>query len=145
MDIFKKKLRFRIAILIIVLMIFLAILLYNQFGASESLKESLGFSFQCGFSAAGSLVLVFWLVKYRSALTDETRLRVPYNQENDERMKAIRAKAGVPMVLVLSMALIVAGMVIGYFNETVFVTIIGVTLFQLLASLAVKFYYRRKM
>ena len=62
-----------------------------------------------------------------------------------KRMKAIRAKAGVPMVLILSIIQIIAGMVIGYFNETVFVTIIGVALFQLLASLAVKFYYMRKM
>ena len=145
MEAYKKKLTLRVVILILVMLIFLAILLYNQFGASEELKESLGFSFQCGFSAAGLLVLIFWFVKYRSALKDETKLRVLFNQENDERMKAIRAKAGVPMVLILSIIQIIAGMVIGYFNETVFVTIIGVTLFQLLASLAVKFYYMRKM
>ena len=145
MEAYKKKLMVRVFILILVIMIFLAILLYNQFGASEELKESLGFSFQCGFSAAGLLVLIFWLAKYRGALKDETKLRVLFNQENDERMKAIRNKAGVPMVLILSIIQIIAGMVIGYFNETVFVTIIGVTLFQLLASLAVKFYYMRQM
>ena len=45
----------------------------------------------------------------------------------------------------LTITQIMAGMVIGYINETVFVAIIGVTLFQLLASLAVMFYYMRKM
>jgi hypothetical protein len=121
------------------------ILLYNQFGASAALKDSLAFSFQCGFSAAGALVLVFWMMKYRGALRDESKLRLFYNEENDERMKLIRAKAGVPMVLILSMALVLAGMIIGYWNETAFVVLIGVALFQLLVSLGVKIIYRNKM
>ena len=145
MELFKKKLKTRIILLCAVLLVFVAILLYNQFGASEALKDSLAFSFQCGFSAAGSFALVFWLMKYRSALKDEAKLRLLYNEEKDERMSAIRAKAGIPMVLILSMMLVLAGMVIGYFNETVFVVLICVALFQLLMSLLVKFYYVRKM
>lgn len=145
MELFKKKIKTRIALLCAVLLLFVAILLYNQFGASEALKDSLAFSFQCGFSAAGSLVLIFELMKYRSALKDEAKLRLLYNEEKDERMSAIRAKAGIPMVLILSMALVLGGMIIGYFNETVFVVLIGVALFQLLVSLGVKFYYKFKM
>jgi len=145
MDQFKKKLKTRIILLCAVLLLFVAILLYNQFGASSALKDSLAFSFQCGFSAAGSLVLVFWLIKTRGALKDEAKLRLLYNEENDERMSAIRAKAGIPMVLILSMLLVLAGMVIGYFNETVFVVLICVALFQLLVSLGVKLYYKIKM
>lgn len=145
MDQFKKKLRTRIILLCAVLLLFVAILLYNQFGASSALRDSLAFSFQCGFSAAGSLVLVFWLMKTRGALKDEAKLRLLYNEENDERMSAIRAKAGIPMVLILSMLLVLAGMVIGYFDETVFVVLICVALFQLLVSLGVKLYYKIKM
>ena len=122
-----------------------AILLYNQFGAPDTLKNSLAFSFQCGFSASGSFVLVFWLMKYRVALKDEAKLRLLYNEENDERMSAIRAKAGIPMVLILSLALVLGGMVIGYWNETIFVVLVGVALFQLLVSLGVKLYYKVKM
>jgi hypothetical protein len=145
MELFKKKLKTRIILLCAVLLLFVAILLYNQFGASEALKNSLAFSFQCGFSAAGSIVLVFWLMKYRTALKDEAKLRLLSNEEKDERMSAIRAKAGIPMVLILSMALVLGGMIIGYFNETVFVVLIGVALFQLLVSLGVKLYYKVKM
>ena len=145
MELFKKKLKTRIILLCAVLLLFVAILLYNQFGASAALKDSLAFSFQCGFSAAGSIVLVFWLMKYRTALKDEAKLRLLYNEEKDERMSAIRAKAGIPMVLILSMALVLGGMIIGYFNETVFIVLIGVALFQLLVSLGVKLYYKVKM
>lgn len=145
MELFKKKIKARIILLCTVLLLFVAILLYNQFGASDALKDSLAFSFQCGFSVAGSIVLVFWLMKYRGALKDEAKLRLLYNEEKDERMSAIRAKAGIPMVLILSMALVLGGMIIGYFNETVFVVLIGVALFQLLVSLGVKLYYKVKM
>ena len=145
MEQFRKKIKTRMLLISIVLLVFVAILLYNQFGASDALKNSLAFSFQCGLSASGSLVLVFWLVKNRRALSDEAKLRLLYNQENDERMSAIRAKAGIPMVLILSMTLVLGGMIIGYFNETVFVVLIGVALFQLLVSLGVKLYYLRKM
>ena len=145
MELFKKKIKARIILLCAVLLLFVTILLYNQFGASDALKDSLAFSFQCGFSAAGSIVLVFWLMKYRGALKDEAKLRLLYNEEKDERMSAIRAKAGIPMLLILSMALVLGGMIIGYFNETVFVVLIGVALFQLLVSLGVKLYYKVKM
>jgi len=145
MELFKKKLKTRIVLLCAVLLLFVAILLYNQFGASDALKDSLAFSFQCGVSASGSIVLVFWLMKYRGALKDETKLRMLYNEEKDERMSAIRAKAGIPMVLILSMALVLGGMISGYFNETVFVVLIGTALFQLLVSLGVKLYYKAKM
>lgn len=145
MEQFRKKIKARMLLISIVLLVFVAILLYNQFGASDALKDSLAFSFQCGLSASGSLVLVFWLVKNRRALADEAKLRLLYNQENDERMSAIRAKAGIPMVLILSMALVLGGMIIGYFNETVFVILIGVALFQLLVSLGVKLYYMKTM
>lgn len=145
MEQFRKKLKTRLVLLCAVLLLFVAILLYNQFGAPDTLKNSLAFSFQCGFSASGSLVLVFWLMKYRVALKDEAKLRLLYNEENDERMSAIRAKAGIPMVLILSLTLVLAGMVIGYWNATVFVVLIGVALFQLLVNLGVKLYYKVKM
>lgn len=127
------------------LLLFIGLLLYNQFGASSAMKDSMSFSFQCGFSAAGSLALVYMMAKYRRALSDEQKLKTLYNQENDERMKAIRAKAGVPMVLILSLLLVLVGNIIGYFNETVFLVLICVALFQLFASAAVKLYYMKKI
>lgn len=145
MEQFKKKLKLRILLFGFLVLFFIVIILINQFGTVISFTESLAFSFQRGFSAAGALVLVFWMMKYRAALRDETKLRLLYNEENDERMKAIRAKAGVPMVLILSLTLILAGMIIAYWNEMVFVVLICVALFQMLVSLGVKLYYRGKM
>ena len=129
----------------ILILFCLVIILINQLGTVLTYTECLAYSFQRGFSAAGILVLVIWMIKYRAALKDEAKLRLLYNQENDERMSAIRAKAGIPMVLILSLALVLSGMVIGYWNETIFVVLVGVALFQLLVSLGVKLYYKIKM
>ena len=145
MELFKKKLKLRMLLFGILILFCLVIILINQIGTFITYTESLALSFQRGFSTAGALVLVFWMMKYRSALRDETKLRLLYNEENDERMKAIRAKAGVPMVLILSLTLVLAGMIIAYWNATVFVVLICVALFQLLVSLGVKLYYRSKM
>ena len=129
----------------ILILFCLVIILINQLGTVLTYTECLAYSFQRGFSAAGILVLVIWMIKYRAALKDEAKLRLLYNQENDERMSAIRAKAGIPMVLILSLVLVLGGMVIGYWNETIFVVLVGVALFQLLVSLGVKLYYKVKM
>lgn len=144
MELFQKKLKFRMLLFGILILFCLVIILINQLGTVLTYTECLAYSFQRGFSAAGILVLVIWMIKYRAALKDEAKLRLLYNQENDERMQAIRAKAGIPMVLILSLALVLGGMVIGYWNETVFVVLIGVALFQLLVSLGVKLYYKVK-
>ena len=145
MELFQKKLKFRMLLFGILILFCLVIIFINQLGTVLTYTECLAYSFQRGFSAAGILVLVIWMIKYRAALKDEAKLRLLYNQENDERMQAIRAKAGIPMVLILSLALVLAGMIIGYFNETVFIVLIGAALFQLLVSLGVKLYYKVKM
>ena len=145
MELFQKKLKFRMLLFGILILFCLVIILINQLGTVLTYTECLAYSFQRGFSAAGILVLVIWMIKYRAALKDEAKLRLLYNQENDERMQAIRAKAGIPMVLILSLALVLGGMVIGYWNETIFVVLVGVALFQLLVSLGVKLYYKVKM
>ena len=145
MDAYRKTISRRIALFSLVIALFVGILLFNQFFASAALKDSVVFSFQCGFASAGSIVLVFFLARYRRALKNEERLRLLYNQENDERMRAIRSKAGVPMVLILSLLLVFAGILAGYYNETVFYALVLAALGQLLISLVVKFYYKVKM
>lgn len=145
MDLYRKILKRRITLFAVAILICVGLLLYNQFWASESLKNNAVFAFQCGFAASGALMLGLLLIKYRRILADETKLRVNYNQENDERVKAIRGKSGFPMVIILSLFLILAGMVAGYFNTTVFTVLIAVALFQMFASAAVKLYYLKKM
>ncbi len=145
MEAYKKKITLRIALFTLLVALFVGILLYNQFFTPTVWKDSLVFSFQCGFASAASIGLVFLIVRYSKAVNDEEKLRLLYNQEHDERMSAIRSKAGVPMVIVLSLLLVLAGMIAAYHSETVFYTLELAALGQLLISAAVKFYYKAKM
>jgi len=145
MESYRKSIALRIVLFSLAIALFACILVYNFFFASEAMKESVVTGFQCGFASAGTIVLIFCIVRYRQTLANEEKLRLLYNQEHDERMSAIRSKAGVPMVLVLSLLLAFAGMIAGYFNETMFYTLVLAALGQLLISLVVKFYYKSKM
>ncbi len=145
MEAYRKQIRLRIALFSLIVALFVGILLYNQFFTPAVWKDSLVFSFQCGFASAASIGLVFFITHYSKAVKDEEKLRLLYNQEHDERMSAIRSKAGVPMVIVLSLLLVFAGMITAYYNETIFYTLELAALGQLLISAAVKFYYKAKM
>jgi hypothetical protein len=145
MDHYKKKLKRRMILFAGVILVCVGLLFYNQFWASDALKNNFAFAFQCGFAASGALLLAYLLFQHRRILTDETKLRLSYNRENDERVKAIRAKSGFPMVIILSMLLIFAGMVAGYFNTTVFAVLVAAALFQMFVCAVVKFYYLKKM
>ena len=145
MESYRKSITLRIALFTLCVALFVGILLYNVFFASSAMKDSVVFSFQCGFASAGIIALVYFILRYSKVVNDEEKLRLLYHQEHDERMSAIRSKAGVPMVLVLSLLLVFAGMIAAYFNEIVFYTLELAALGQLLISAAVKFYYKAKM
>ncbi len=145
MEKYKKILKKRMAVFSALALLCVGLLVYNQFWAPETLKNNAVFAFQCGLAASGALLLGFVLIRYRRILADDAKLELNYRQENDERAKAIRAKAGYPMVVVLSLLLVLAGMIAGYFNTTIFAVLIAAALFQMFACVAVKLYYRKTM
>ena len=98
-----------------------------------------------GFCAGGLLVGVFGMAKFHRALTDDTALRRLYNQEHDERMQAIRAKAGFPVTVFMGAGMIAAGLVATFFNMTVALTLIVAAVVQLLVSVVIKFWCMRTM
>ena len=89
----------------------------------------------------GFLVIMRW----GRALKDDTRLRRMYNEEHDERLQAIRARAGLPMGLYLSLGMLVAGCVAGFFSGTVMLTLVLAAGAQLLVCVAVKLILTRVM
>ena len=111
--------------------------------ATAEIKASNVFAFQCGITAVLGMAAAAAMVRYSSALRDENSLRRQYVKENDERMKAIRAKAGMPLNLAFAVALMVAGTVLGYCNELIFVTLIAVAAAQLLTAAVVKLIFMR--
>ena len=60
-------------------------------------------------------------------------------------MQYIRAKAGMPMLLVTSCVMVIAGIIAGYFNVTVFMTLTAAAMCQLLVGSLIKMYYMKTM
>lgn len=145
MEDYRKALKIRIGLLSLVLLVAAGMSVYGIFRAPASAQASRAFDFQNGLVigiGAGALGLI---MRYRQAMKDEKRLQMFFNAEHDERLKAIRAKAGLPMILVTSFLMLLAGSFIGYFNGTVFYTLLAAALCQLALAAAVKLICRKRM
>lgn len=112
---------------------------------SENPIASPVLSFQEGLLFSGAVLSLFWLARYARAVRSEEKLRLLYNKEHDERGVLIRQKAGMPMLMITSGLMLFAGIIAGYFNETVFFTLILCATAQLTVGACVKIYYLRKV
>ncbi len=90
-------------------------------------------------------VVIFFQVYYSRVLKDEAKLKAMYTKENDERMILIRQKSGVPFVFYSSGLLILAGVVAGFYNETIFATLIVAGAAQCLIAVVLKAIYSKKL
>ncbi len=113
--------------------------------ADARITDHPAFAGLMGFSVGILLAGGFSMSKFRRALKDDTALRRLYNQEHDERMQAIRAKAGVPVTLFMGMGLMAAGLLATFFNMTVALTLVAAGLAVLLATLMLKAWYSQRM
>jgi hypothetical protein len=84
-------------------------------------------------------------VQYGKAIKDDTKLKLLYNKEYDERQSLIRQKAGMPMLMITSGIMIFAGIIAGYFNEIIFYILILTAMIQMTLGVIVKIYYIKKI
>ena len=117
--------------------------IYDACFASDAIRGQNAFAFQCGSTAALGVMALACVMRYSQALRSDKILRQQYIKEHDERMKAIRAKAGMPWNLYFSVLMIAVGTIIGYWNELIFVTLVVAAVAQLLVAAAVKLIYTR--
>lgn len=145
MENYRKAIKKRIYLLEAVAVFACCLGIFDVFIASPEIKENHIFGFQAGVIIALGLMSVVNIIRLGKLLKDEKKLQLHFNKENDERYKTIRGKAGMPMLLFTSVAMIVAGMIAGYFNSTVFLTLMIAATTQMLVGIIVKMIYLKKM
>ncbi|MDE6798006.1 MAG: hypothetical protein K2J36_08370 [Ruminococcus sp.] len=145
MEKYRKNLILRIFLLSFVVLLATGLGIFNVFGTNENIKENVIFDFQCGFITGLGLVAVILIIRYSKAVKDSDKLKILFNKENDERLKYIKSKSGMPMLLITSVIMIFSGTIFGYFNTTVFYTLIVASMCQLLIAGIVKMVYMKKM
>lgn len=97
--------------------------------------------FQLGILIALTIVFLAKLVNYRKAMKDETLLKRLYYKENDERLAFINQQVGKSCMSVTTVVLLTGAVIAGYFDIKVFVTILAVTVVQLVIQLILQRYY----
>ena len=145
MEKYRKNLILRIFVLSFVVLISAGLGIFNIFGTEENIKENIIFDFQCGFITAFGLISAILIIRYSKAVKNPDKLKLLFNKENDERLRYIRSKSGMPMILISSVIMILSGTVFGYFNTTVFYTLIVASVLQLIISGILKMIYIKKM
>ena len=145
MERYKKALKIRMALLALIVLAAVVMSVYGMFWAAEEVRESAAFGFQNGLVIGIGACALVLMVRFWRIMQDERRLQMFFNAENDERRKAIRAKAGLLMILVTSFLMMLAGSFIGYFNSVVFYTLFAAGFCQLLLAVTVKVIYSRKI
>lgn len=148
MEKYKKTLKTRIAILGFGIAGLIALIVLTQSGIITT-TSSAAFSdflsgFQMGMMTGVIGIFVIIMVKYVKFLGNDEKLKAEYFCENDERKNLIMLKIGGTPMYVCSIVILLAGIVAGYFDKTVFFSLIGCAMFLLIARGILKVYYNKK-
>ena len=101
--------------------------------------------FATGLFIGIELVCVFQLGKLWKMLKDEEVLKEVYIREHDEREALIQMKSGLHVIPVLSFIILICAILVGFFNDTVFYTLVVVGIGQILIALALKIYWKNHL
>lgn len=141
LEAYRKKVQRRLVWMRVMALTFVVV----ELVVSRLVPDSNATNYVWGGCIGGAMVALGILAQQRNALKDDEKLRKLYIEEHDERVKAIRAKAGQPMVMYLSLGLAMVAAVVFFFNETVAITLTLAAVAQLLVSLIVKLVCMKRM
>ena len=143
---YRREIKNRVSVyqaLIAVALVFVIIgnvLLKDRGQTVESVR-----GFATGLSIGIELVCVFQLGKLWKMLKDEEVLKEVYIREHDEREALIQMKSGLHVIPILSFIILICAILVGFFNETIFYTLVIVGIGQILIALALKIYWKNHL
>lgn len=146
MDKFRKKIRIRTILMltIFICIAFVYFFLYHFKGNKPVIPDFIR-GFHTGTFAAIEAVILAISVRYIVSMRKEESLKKLYIGENDERRLAIMQKAGACGMAACVLGLAVATVIAGFFNQTVFFSLLGALLYTALVRGFLKIYYYRKL
>jgi hypothetical protein len=100
--------------------------------------------YQLGIFIEVEAILVIFIVKYKIAMKSDGTLKKMHIKETDERKLMIRQRAGSKGIIISYTGLVFATVIAGYFNEIVFLTLLGAIVFTGLVMIFLKLYYIKK-
>lgn len=149
MEEFRKKLRARAAIsivVIIVLGIFVSLDFAGQLTPLQNGENWQDFwhGMVIGFSVGAQIAFLVYVIRTAVTLSSPERLKARYIADNDEREQLIKAKAGANSYWFEMVGLMLGILIGGYFNMAVSITCFCAGVFIILVRIVLTLYYRAK-
>lgn len=144
MDKFKKSIKTRLVIMrsysaaIAIFLILSIIFNFTEY-------ETKALSFILGACVGIMLLVLFNMRKYILAMKNDEAIKQLYIEENDERHKFIITKTGGTAINIVICGLALAAIVSGFFNEVIFFSLLGSTIFSALVKGSLKLYYSKNV
>jgi len=146
MDKFRRKVRTRtIWMLVVFICIALAYFLLYHFSGNKTVIPDFIRGFHTGIFIATEAVILIIAVKYIVSMRKEESLRKLFIGENDERRLAIMQRSGALGMTACILGLAFATVVAGFFDQTVFFSLLGALIYTALVKGFLKIYYYRKL
>ena len=144
MEKFKKSIHRRVAIMrAYSAVIALFFILSTIFNITD--YETKAVSFILGACLGIMLLILIHIRKYTMAIKYDEGMRKLYIEENDERHKFILSKTGGHAIDIVVCGLALGAIISGFFNEVVFFTLLGATIYTALVKGCLKIYYSKKV
>ena len=120
---------------------------WNHFSPKSGGDNFMDFfqGFQLGIAMAFLIFAAVNIIRYRKILQSEEAIRNFYIKEHDERTAAIWSKSGGTVLYTCGILIIGAAIVAGYFDPTVFITLVLCGIFLLLVKKGLCIYYCKTM
>lgn len=141
----KRRLNFTVGfnILVVVFIVLTAMYGNKTAGINSDIADMIH-GFQVGIFVGIQIVMLVCVRKYKKALLNEDELKKLYIEENDERIKLIKDKIGGVGLNFSLVAIAAAAVISGFFNELIFLTLVGVLVFIIIVKVFLKIYYKNK-
>jgi len=149
METFRQKLKARvIGLAAVILMMNIVYLVLLVFGDRLSILPGVIPEYMRAFTSGAlsglSLFLVIRLIIAAVSLRSPEAVKSRYIKENDERKNMIANKTGSLGFQIVGVGLGFAAVIAGFFDQTVFFTLITALLFLVLVKAALRVYFSRK-
>ncbi len=125
---------------------YLEVMLACYVSGAVFVRKQLGshLDFVSGVLLGITFLILMYLYRVGSTLKSDEKMKAMYIEEHDERNALIKMQMGKIGIYLVLAGLSCGTLIAGFFNQMIFFTLLGATMFTALVMGVLKLYYRQK-